>query len=207
LPDQGEEDAEEFAHAIANEGRCLMSDFSVLEAGLVMEARKGGTGGRELDLLMSRASIETVALAPEHIALAREAWRRFGKGRHAAALNIGDCCAYSLARYAGEPLLFKGRGFGRTDIEPVLTVSDLTPKPGIDAPTMVDALTNRELGVLELLAERLFDKEIAERLGISVETAKTHAKHIRQEPAVPNRRQAVTKALELGLIQDRSHRV
>jgi ribonuclease VapC len=57
-------------------------------------------------------------LTPEHVALAREAWRRFGKGRHVAALNIGDCCAYALAKYAGEALLFKGTDFTLTDIEP-----------------------------------------------------------------------------------------
>jgi len=48
--------------------------------------------------------------------LARSAWRRFGKGRHPAGLNIGDCCAYALARYTGEPLLYKGEYFRKTDV-------------------------------------------------------------------------------------------
>ena len=116
----GEDDAQRYARAIVEHGNRLISSFSVLEASLVIEARKGESGGRELDLLLARAGIESVPLLPEHVALAREAWRRYGKGRHAAALNIGDCCAYALAKYAGEPLLFKGADFGKTDIESAL---------------------------------------------------------------------------------------
>ena len=56
----------------------------------------------------------------EHLLLAREGYERYGKGRHPAALNIGDCCAYALARHSGEPLLFKGDDFVRTDVVPVL---------------------------------------------------------------------------------------
>lgn len=115
----GEEDAERYAQAIAEHGRALISAFSVLETSIVIEARKGEPGGRELDLLLSRGGVETVPLLPEHVVLARDAWRRYGKGRHPAALNIGDCCAYALAKYAGEPLLYKGTDFGKTDIESV----------------------------------------------------------------------------------------
>jgi ribonuclease VapC len=115
----GEEDAERYAQAIAEQGRALISAFSVLETSIVIEARKGEAGGRELDLLLSRGGVETVPLLPEHVVLARDAWRRYGKGRHPAALNIGDCCAYALAKYAGEPLLYKGTDFGKTDIEAV----------------------------------------------------------------------------------------
>jgi len=115
----GEEDAERYAQAIAEQGRALISAFSVLETSIVIEARKGEPGGRELDLLLSRGGVETVPLLPEHVVLARDAWRRYGKGRHPAALNIGDCCAYALAKYAGEPLLYKGTDFGKTDIEAV----------------------------------------------------------------------------------------
>lgn len=115
----GEEDAGRYAQAIAAQGRALISAFSVLETSIVIEARKGEPGGRELDLLLSRGGVETVPLLPEHVVLARDAWRRYGKGRHPAALNIGDCCAYALAKYAGEPLLYKGTDFGKTDIESV----------------------------------------------------------------------------------------
>jgi ribonuclease VapC len=113
----GEQDAESYARAIAKAGSCLMSAFSVLECGIVIEARKGEAGGIEFELLRVRAGIESVSLAPEHVALALDAWRRFGKGRHPASLNIGDCCSYALAKYAGEPLLFKGTDFSQTDVE------------------------------------------------------------------------------------------
>lgn len=116
----GEQDAEHYARAIAECGQPLISAFSVLETSIVIEARKGEPGGRELDLLLARGGIESVPLLPEHVALAREAWRRYGKGRHRAGLNIGDCCAYALAKYAGAPLLFKGADFGATDIESAL---------------------------------------------------------------------------------------
>ena len=116
----GEEDAQHYARAIADDAKPLISAFSVLETSLVIEARKGEPGGRELDLLLARGGIESVPLLPDHVALAREAWRRYGKGRHRAALNIGDCCAYALAKYAGEPLLFKGTDFRATDFQPAL---------------------------------------------------------------------------------------
>lgn len=113
----GEEDGDVYARALAGGGRILMSVFSVLECGIVVEARKGESGGRELELLLARAGIETVALTPDHVTLALDAWRRYGKGRHRASLNIGDCCSYALARYAGEPLLYKGADLPQTDIQ------------------------------------------------------------------------------------------
>jgi ribonuclease VapC len=116
----GEEDAQHYARAISDDAKPLISAFSVLETSIVIEARKGEPGGRELDLLLARGGIESVPLLPDHVALAREAWRRYGKGRHRAALNIGDCCAYALAKYEGEPLLFKGTDFRATDIQPAL---------------------------------------------------------------------------------------
>ena len=115
----GESEAEDIARAISDEQKRLMSVFSVLEASIVIEAKKGEAGGRELDLLLHRARIETVGMDPEQGEIARIAWQRFGKGRHPAGLNIGDCCAYALAKYSGEPLLFKGDDFSKTDIEQV----------------------------------------------------------------------------------------
>jgi ribonuclease VapC len=112
----GEPEAEALANAMATASKRLLSSFSALEAGIVIEARKGEAGGRELDLLIHRAQIEIVGLNREQVELARDAWRRFGKGRHAASLNIGDCCAYALARYSGEPLLYKGGDFSQTDV-------------------------------------------------------------------------------------------
>ena len=61
-----------------------------------------------------------IALNSDQVELALAAWRTYGKGNHPAGLNIGDCCAYALAKYAGEPLLFKGKDFSQTDIRPVI---------------------------------------------------------------------------------------
>ena len=118
----GEPEALSFARAIADESRKLISAFNALETGIVVEARKGEAGGRELDLLMHRAQIEIVAMNADQTELARAAWRKYGKGNHPAGLNIGDCCAYALAKHSGEPLLFKGDDFSKTDIRAAITL-------------------------------------------------------------------------------------
>ena len=87
-----------------------------MEAPIVIESRKGEAGGRELDLLIYRAAIEIVAVDQDQAEIARLAWRRFGKGRHAAGLNCGDCFAYALAKSRRLPLLFQGDDFSQTDI-------------------------------------------------------------------------------------------
>ena len=97
----------------------LFSAANLLEA-IVIESRKGENGGRELDLLIYRADIEIVPLDQDQAEIARIAWRRFGKGRHPAALNYGDCFAYALAKSRRLPLLFQGDDFSQTDIESVL---------------------------------------------------------------------------------------
>ncbi|MFH1017240.1 MAG: type II toxin-antitoxin system VapC family toxin [Pseudomonadota bacterium] len=113
----GEPEAGDCAQALAGAGRCVMSAFSLLEAALVIAAKKGPAGGRELDLLVHKARIQVAALTPEHVELARTAWLKYGKGRHAAGLNIGDCCSYALSKYIGETILFKGNDFSQTDID------------------------------------------------------------------------------------------
>ncbi len=112
----GEPEAAQFAESIAGDPRRLLSAVSLLEASIVIVARKGPAGGRELDLLLHRARIETAAFTAAQSDAAREAWLRYGKGRHAASLNLGDCCAYALSRVSGEPLLFKGDDFAHTDV-------------------------------------------------------------------------------------------
>jgi ribonuclease VapC len=97
----------------------LMSAASGLEAAIVVEARLGDAGGREFDLLLHKAGIELVAVTGEQVEVARSAWRRFGRGRHEANLNFGDCFSYALAAVSGEPLLFKGDDFSRTDVAKV----------------------------------------------------------------------------------------
>ena len=112
----GEPEAESFAEAIAHDPVRLMSAASVLEAAIVVESELRDPGTRELDLLLYKAGITIVPFSPEHLTAARRAFRVFGKGRHAAALNFGDCFSYALSKSTGEPLLFKGADFPRTDV-------------------------------------------------------------------------------------------
>ena len=111
-----EPEAEEFRAAVEDDTTRLVSAATLLETALVIEARKGEPGGRELDALVQKAEIVVVAVDTEHVSEARRAYRRFGKGRHAAGLNFGDVFAYALSRTSGEPLLFKGDDFAKTDI-------------------------------------------------------------------------------------------
>jgi ribonuclease VapC len=106
--------------AIEDDPIRFLSSASYLETSIVIEARFGEHGGRELDLLLHTAKVEIVSVDREQAEVARDGYRRFGKGRHAAALNFGDCFAYALSRCTGEKLLFKGDDFTRTDVEPVL---------------------------------------------------------------------------------------
>jgi ribonuclease VapC len=110
----------EFVERIAADARRLVSAATLVETGLVVEARRGEVAGRELDLLLHRASVACVAVDERQAEIARAAWRRFGKGRHPAGLNYGDCFSYALARVSGEPLLFKGGDFALTDVTSVI---------------------------------------------------------------------------------------
>jgi ribonuclease VapC len=115
-----EANAVSIAQAIEAGSLRLLSAANFLEASIVIESRKGETGGRELDLLLYRAAIEVVAVDQDQAEVARLAWRRFGKGRHPAGLNYGDCFAYALAKTRRLPLLFDGDDFSQTDIEAVV---------------------------------------------------------------------------------------
>ncbi len=112
----GEPEAVEFAAAIEQAPLRFLSAASLLEASIVIETRKGDDGARDLDLLVYRTGIQIVAVDAEQAEIARLAWRRYGKGRHPASLNYGDCFAYALAKTSGDRLLFKGDGFSRTDL-------------------------------------------------------------------------------------------
>ena len=113
----GEPDAKLYGDAIARARPRRMSVVAMLEAAMVVESRGGIAAGHELDVLLEQTAVELVPVTPEHANGARRAWRRFGKGNHPAALNFGDCFAYALAEATGEPLLFKGKDFARTDVE------------------------------------------------------------------------------------------
>ena len=115
-----EPEAEVFRGALEDDPTRLLSAATLLETAVVIEARKGEAAGRELDLFIHKAEITVVPVESDQVLEARRAWRRFGKGRHPAGLNFGDVFAYALARTAGEPLLFKGDDFARTDIGRVL---------------------------------------------------------------------------------------
>jgi len=115
-----EPEAEDFRAAVEEDTTRLVSAATLLETALVIEARKGEPGGRELDTLIHKAEVVVVPVDAEHVFEARRAYRRFGKGRHAAGLNFGDVFAYALARTAGEALLFKGDDFAKTDIGRVI---------------------------------------------------------------------------------------
>lgn len=108
--------AASLAEAIRRNAPRLLSAASLVEASQVIESRKGEAGGRELDLLIYRAGIEIVPVDAAQAEVARAAFRRFGKGRHPAGLNYGDCFSYALATASEAPLLFVGDDFSRTDL-------------------------------------------------------------------------------------------
>ena len=111
-----EPDAERYEAAILAAHPRRMSVANVMEASIVIESRGGAEAGRELDAYLEFAGIQAVPVSAAQLDAARSAWRRFGKGKHPAALNLGDCFAYALAEVNGEPLLYKGGDFARTDI-------------------------------------------------------------------------------------------
>lgn len=112
-----EDGAEALEEAIEADPVRLMSAASVLETAIVVEARLGDPGGRELDLLLHKAGIDISAVTSDQVEVARHAFRKFGKGRHPAGLNFGDCFSYALSKSSGEPLLFKGDDFPQSDVE------------------------------------------------------------------------------------------
>jgi ribonuclease VapC len=122
---QDEPERRSFNEAIEAADSAALSVASFVEASIVIEARHGADGLRALDRFIERAGIVVAAVDLEQGKLARDAFSRFGRGRHAAALNFGDCFSYALARVLGEPLLFKGEDFARTDVARV----EMPPRP------------------------------------------------------------------------------
>lgn len=112
-----EPEAQIFASAIGNADRVVIGAPTLVETAIVAEARAGVGMGIRLDRLLLELEAEIVPFTAEHAAIARDAWRRFGKGRHPAGLNLGDCFSYALARSRNEPLLFKGSDFPQTDVK------------------------------------------------------------------------------------------
>lgn len=111
-----EPEADVFADAIVDATNRMLSAGSLLETAIVIEARHGIAGSEKLDELLQAAEVRIEPVTADQVSVARLAYRTYGKGRHPAGLNYGDCFAYALAKISGEPLLFKGEDFSRTDI-------------------------------------------------------------------------------------------
>jgi ribonuclease VapC len=116
----GEPEAALYTQLIHGADRCLMSAADLVDLSIVIEGKIGPDAGRQCDVFFRRAGITIEPVTLEQAYLARQAFLDFGKGRHAAGLNFGDCFAYALARTTGEPLLFKGEDFKKTDITSAL---------------------------------------------------------------------------------------
>lgn len=115
-----EDDAERYARALTHADSCRMSAANFLEAAIVVDAQTKDKGSRQFDAFVRRAQIAIEPVSEEQAHIARQAYADFGKGRHPAGLNFGDCFAYALAKVTGEPLLFKGNDFKKTDITSAL---------------------------------------------------------------------------------------
>ena len=112
----GEPEGPRFTQLIHDAEVCRLSVASFVELSMVIESQLGPDAARQADAFLRRASVAIEPVTVEHGHLARQAFLDFGKGRHRAGLNSGDCFAYALAKATGEPLLFKGDDFARTDI-------------------------------------------------------------------------------------------
>ncbi|MGQ0801586.1 MAG: type II toxin-antitoxin system VapC family toxin [Pseudomarimonas sp.] len=113
----GEPDAAHFAHMIEQDAAPRIGTPVLLEASLVLTRWFGDAADPALDAFVREAGAEIVPFDLPQLRAAQDAFRRFGKGRHAAGLNFGDCMSYALARVCQEPLLYKGDNFSHTDIE------------------------------------------------------------------------------------------
>lgn len=125
-----EQDAGLLAEALAADATRLISAATLVEAGLVIVARRGVPGGDKLDRLLRELNVETVPITVEHARLAREGFLCYGKGRHTARLNYGDCFVYALAKLSGHAILCKGGDFSQTDasVVPVPVTPPTAPR-------------------------------------------------------------------------------
>lgn len=115
---RGEPDAPAMVRALQHGQTCRMSAANYFEAAVVTDGNRNPVLSRRFDDLLREVAIVIEPVTLQQAEIAREAYRDFGKGRHKAGLNFGDCFAYALAKVMGEPLLFKGDDFCHTDIEP-----------------------------------------------------------------------------------------
>jgi ribonuclease VapC len=113
---QNEPERDAFIKAVAESPVRLISAASYVEAGIVMETRYGAGGVHQVMLFLSRADVRVEPVDRDQAEIALDAYRRFGRGRHRAALNYGDCFSYALTAVKGGPLLYKGTDFTLTDL-------------------------------------------------------------------------------------------
>jgi ribonuclease VapC len=112
----GEPDSELYVQAISRASRCRISAGNFIELSIALESQFPVEVHQQCEALFRRVGIAIEPVTAEQAHLARQAFRDFGKGRHPAGLNFGDCFAYALAKQTGEPLLFKGNDFKQTDL-------------------------------------------------------------------------------------------
>jgi ribonuclease VapC len=113
-----EAEAERIAHTLASTSERMLSAANLVEVAIVMQARRGDDGARDLDLLLAKLKVDIADVTAGQAEIARKAFRRYGRARHPANLNFGDCFAYALAKDKSATLLFKGDDFSRTDVMP-----------------------------------------------------------------------------------------
>ena len=111
-----EDDAQVYAEAISLADCCRVSAATFVEAAIVVESQTKNNGSRQLDAFIRRAAISIEPVTEDQAHIARQAFTDFGKGRHPAELNYGDCFSYALSKATREPLLFKGKDFAKTDV-------------------------------------------------------------------------------------------
>jgi len=114
---RAEPEAQDFARAVISAEARRVSAVSYVESAVVIDSGKNAVASRRFDEVFRVSRIAVEAVTPRQAEIARQAYRDFGKGRHKAGLNLGDCFAYALAKEMDEPLLFKGTDFKHTDVE------------------------------------------------------------------------------------------
>lgn len=111
-----EPEAEDYAKQLIDTNDIYISAVSIVESSIVIEYKKGEPGATQYDALLKIITPTIIAFDSQQAKLTLVAWRQYGKGRHPAKLNFGDCCSYAAAKYLNKPLLFKGNDFSKTDL-------------------------------------------------------------------------------------------
>ena len=127
----GEPEGVRLAQVLDEATSLQISVASILEISMVIESRYGDAARKTFEAWLESTPVEAIVVNRTQVEAARDGFRRFGKGRHPAALNFGDCFSYGLARTLGESLLFRGNDFVKTDVQ-------VAPGSAIPPPVMID---------------------------------------------------------------------